>query len=289
VVLMRVRDFDRSGEVWEYRPLFHKTEKRGHDRVVLLGPACQAALAPWLSEGDPDAFLWSPKNAEEERHARRPLARRTPRWRSHVQRNTNQRVGKRKRPLGQRYTPSSVAQGIRMGIQCADRAERQNVNPKDRRLVVPAGERLVPNWHCHQPRHACATRLPREAGLDRPGSYHRRHDDRLRRTGLALRERGHEAHRLSLPRSKPSESTRSFSSRLFGLGVPGLVVVQDVQQALRLSRSPPSAQVRPADALRRPAHLLRGHLRIPPRSRIGCTATKARANRHNARGRFSET
>jgi hypothetical protein len=101
---MRVRDFGRSGEVWEC-PLFHKTEKRGHDRVVLLGPACQAALAPWLSEGDPDAFLWSPKKAEEERHARRSLARRTPRWRSHVQRNTNQRVGKRKRPLGERSPP----------------------------------------------------------------------------------------------------------------------------------------------------------------------------------------
>ena len=38
---MTLRQIDRSGDVWLYRPLGHKTEHHDHDRVVHVGPRAQ--------------------------------------------------------------------------------------------------------------------------------------------------------------------------------------------------------------------------------------------------------
>jgi integrase len=53
--LMRPCDIDREAgpvidgvKVWLYRPQKHKTEHLGNSRVIALGPAAQAILAPWL-------------------------------------------------------------------------------------------------------------------------------------------------------------------------------------------------------------------------------------------------
>jgi integrase len=55
---MRMRDIDRSGAVWKYIPEKHKTQWRGRERVIPLGPAAQAALSPWLS-ADPEKYLFA--------------------------------------------------------------------------------------------------------------------------------------------------------------------------------------------------------------------------------------
>ena len=49
---MRADEVDRSGTVWLYRPGRHKTTHLGHDRVVALGPRCQALLRARLAEMD---------------------------------------------------------------------------------------------------------------------------------------------------------------------------------------------------------------------------------------------
>jgi integrase len=41
VCLMRPCDLDTGGGVWLYRPRRHKTEHRGKDRVIALGPKAQ--------------------------------------------------------------------------------------------------------------------------------------------------------------------------------------------------------------------------------------------------------
>ncbi|WP_422932021.1 tyrosine-type recombinase/integrase [Singulisphaera sp. PoT] len=46
--MMRPCDIDRSGEVWRYIPREHKTEHKGKERVVLLGPEARAILGPLL-------------------------------------------------------------------------------------------------------------------------------------------------------------------------------------------------------------------------------------------------
>lgn len=55
---MRAGDVEREGEVWLYRPRKHKNQWRGHDRLVLLGPRCQAALAPWLDGKSRDEWAF---------------------------------------------------------------------------------------------------------------------------------------------------------------------------------------------------------------------------------------
>src|SRR5262249_635585 len=47
VVKMRTCDLEMSGEIWFYRPSRHKSQWRGHDRVVPLGPRAQEILKPW--------------------------------------------------------------------------------------------------------------------------------------------------------------------------------------------------------------------------------------------------
>lgn len=61
---------ERDEGVWRYRPRKHKTEHRGRERVVLLGPRAQAVIAPFLEGRDVEAFLFS--SAEAERRARGP-------------------------------------------------------------------------------------------------------------------------------------------------------------------------------------------------------------------------
>jgi integrase len=62
VRLMRSCDIDRTGEVWLYRPHKHKCSWRGQDRVVPLGPKCQALLRPYLAGStSQDAYLFRPR------------------------------------------------------------------------------------------------------------------------------------------------------------------------------------------------------------------------------------
>lgn len=58
VRILRWCDIDRSGAVWEYRPIRHKTEHRGKNRRVFLGPEAQRVLAVVDAEEDPTAFVF---------------------------------------------------------------------------------------------------------------------------------------------------------------------------------------------------------------------------------------
>lgn len=70
VRLMRMRDIDMSGEVWEYRPQEHKTEHHGRQRLIFIGPKGQDIVRQFLV-ADPERYLFSPKAAEEERSEER--------------------------------------------------------------------------------------------------------------------------------------------------------------------------------------------------------------------------
>jgi integrase len=44
-----IEEIDRSNpECWQYRPKRHKTSHRGKERIIFLGPKCQAILGPWI-------------------------------------------------------------------------------------------------------------------------------------------------------------------------------------------------------------------------------------------------
>jgi integrase len=140
VVLMRPMDIDRSGPIWIYQPSRHKTEHHGKARSVLIRPADQHLLEPYLERG-PDQFMFSPAEAMAELRARRRETRVTPMTPSQAARAP--RKSPRKAP-GQRYENTSYGRAIAVACKRAG----------------------VPHWHPQQLRHAAADRFRDDYGID---------------------------------------------------------------------------------------------------------------------------
>ena len=173
VCMMRGRDLDTSGAVWAYRPPRHKTRHHGHTRTVLFGPKAQAVLRPFLKPADPDAFLFSPAEAEAERLARRRAGRRTPMTPS--QRLRLERAASRQRRRGGRdhYDRVSYRRAVVRACDAAfgmpeDLKPIWKETPEQRKAKSAGREawRRQHAWHPHQLRHSAATRIRRERGLD---------------------------------------------------------------------------------------------------------------------------
>lgn len=134
VCILRPQDLDRSGKVWIYRPADHKNAWRdgAPAREIYIGPRGQAILAPFLFR-KPEAFVFSPAEAERARHASCRTHRRQP----------NKKPATPRR-IRDRYTTASYR-------RCIDRA------------CTAAG---VPTWAPNQLRHTRATELRKAYGLE---------------------------------------------------------------------------------------------------------------------------
>ncbi len=161
VLVMRGIDLDTSGAVWRYRPGSdrgrhgaHKTAWRGHDRVILIGPRGQEVLRPWLRLNVTE-YLFQPSEATDARHAERRRLRRS---RVPPSQAARKRRARPKKTPGLYYTPSSYGAAVRRGVRLANeqRLDAGPCRPED----------LLPRWHPNQLRHAKATEIRREAGLD---------------------------------------------------------------------------------------------------------------------------
>lgn len=148
LVIMRACDIEiqRPGEPWLYRPSKHKTQNRGHERVVALGPRAQQILKPFLKP-DLQGYLFSPAQARAERDAAKRLARKSPVPPSQACRKKR----RPKRQPGERYTNASYRRAIAYAVKQAVKAK-----------LIPPGA----TWHPHQLRHNCATRIRRSVSLD---------------------------------------------------------------------------------------------------------------------------
>ena len=153
---MRTIDVDTSGRVWIYTPESHKTEHHGRKRRIYLGPAAQENLRPWLRP-ELTAYLFSPAEAEAERHAKQRDSRKT---RVQPSQQNRRRRRPRKSP-GERYDTDSYRKAIQYGV---DRANAE-AKRKAQQAGLEPGE-PIPRWHPNQLRHNAATRLRREFGLD---------------------------------------------------------------------------------------------------------------------------
>lgn len=142
---LRPCDLDKTNpKCWIFRPVKHKTEHHGHERLVLVGPRAQEVLLPFLTDCPPDAWIFSPSREEDRRHSDRHAARQAKMTLSAITRMERAKVVPRKRPPTNRYTTASV--------RCAiDRACRK------------AG--ILPVWGPNRLRHTRATEL-RPHGLD---------------------------------------------------------------------------------------------------------------------------
>jgi integrase len=150
VCLIRACDLDTSGRIWVYTPYEHKTEHHGRERRIYLGPQAQEILRPWLRP-EMTAYVFSPREAVEEKSAERRRDRKTPFTPS--QRARTRKV-KPKRSPGERYNTRSYYHAILYGIQ------------KTSREAEKSGRAPIPSWHPNQLRHNAATRLRKEFGLD---------------------------------------------------------------------------------------------------------------------------
>ena len=155
VTNMRVCDLDRTDDVWIYRPAKHKTAHLGVRKEVPLGPKAQELLKPFLQRAS-DAYLFSPREAEDWRNAQRAL-KRSPSRKTKVfpcelrarerRRQTKRRP--RKTPIHEQYNTISYRRAICHAIAKAKRAG-----------VV------IPHWHPHQLRHTRATEVRRQYGVE---------------------------------------------------------------------------------------------------------------------------
>jgi integrase len=184
---MRTADIDRSGPVWVYRPPQHKNSWRTRTREIFFGPKAQEVLRSWL-ERSPDGPLFSPAAAEVKRNAPRAEGRRTPRWPSHNRNAAARRAKRRRRAIGEHYSTAAYRQAIERACEKAHplpehlqrvlvklpRGGCRRETPAEWRVRLGVdGQAEVRRWRNahtwtpHQLRHAAATAIRKEYGIER--------------------------------------------------------------------------------------------------------------------------
>ena len=149
---LRISQIDRSKAVWVYRMAEHKTAHHDKDRSIYFGPRAQKILKLFLSPRRPaDALVFSPQEAERERHASAGCHRRA-----------NQKPNPRKtdRMVGERYTTASYRRAIHRALESLFPA------PKDLKGDALKQWRRVHTWGPHRLRHNAGTFLRREFGIE---------------------------------------------------------------------------------------------------------------------------
>lgn len=178
VRIMRPCDIDRSGKLWEYKPSEFKTEHHGLARVIPLGPKAQAIIEQFWKASQ-DAYLFDTAAAGLERSRLRRINRKSPMTPS------QERRGRRLQIRPGCYDHASYTRAIARACDLAWPApgelERQRTKGKRPRWEsMPAWRarlgadgwaelqrwRREHRWTPNQIRHAAATRVRREMGLE---------------------------------------------------------------------------------------------------------------------------
>ncbi len=112
--------------LWRYQPYTHKTETKGKERVIFLGPKCQAILQKYCDESTDEEFLFSPTKTME-----------------YIYKNAKTRI-----PMNRKFKDHYIASAYYYAVRSA---------------VIKAG---VPYWHPHQLRHSFATIVTNQYGAE---------------------------------------------------------------------------------------------------------------------------
>ncbi|MHC4672375.1 MAG: tyrosine-type recombinase/integrase [Planctomycetota bacterium] len=140
VTIMRCLDLDTSDKIWEYKPISHKTEHHGRQRIIYVGPRAQQIVESFLKP-NADSFLFSPQDAMSELNAYRRTIRKTPLTPSQARRKPKNNP--RKEP-GDHYTSQSYSRAIATACNKAG----------------------VPCWSPNRLRHNAGTFLRKEFGIE---------------------------------------------------------------------------------------------------------------------------
>jgi integrase len=135
LVGLRLVDLDTSGPVWTYHAEAHKTAHRGRDRMIYIGPRGQRIIKGLMAGRSIDGHLFSPQEAEKERHAEAATHRRP---------NQKSNPKKTNRAIRETYDTASYRRAIERACNKAN----------------------VPKWTPHRLRHTAASAVRKEFGLE---------------------------------------------------------------------------------------------------------------------------
>lgn len=109
--IMRPMDIDKSSDVWVYEPVkFKRSDMTGQpQRKIYLGKNCQEILKPFLENRPSTSYLFSPKEAMEDKRAQLRLKRKTKVQPSHYDR----RKKDPERQPGLKYSSASLYSAVR--------------------------------------------------------------------------------------------------------------------------------------------------------------------------------
>ena len=159
VCILRPADIDRTGDVWEYRPADHKGAHRDHDRLICIGPKGQDVMRPYLFR-PADDYCFSPKDSAEWHRDKRHAARKTLKSCGNGI-GTNRKRAPKRQP-GDKFDVASYRRAIQRACDLA-------FPPPDDVAADPealAAWKSDHRWSPHQLRHAAATQIRREFGIE---------------------------------------------------------------------------------------------------------------------------
>ncbi len=162
LVIMRPCDIDRSGKVWHYTPAHHKTQYRGDERIISIGPRGQELLRPFLLR-PAEVFCFSPAESEKQRLQKLHEQRVIPLHYGNRP-GTNRKDNPLTKP-GDCYDTANYGQAVRHAIHAANKAIKKEAEKKG--IENPE---LIPQWTPYQMRHTAATKVRREIGYETAGA-----------------------------------------------------------------------------------------------------------------------
>lgn len=148
VCLIRPSMVDRSSDVWEINIDKHKTQWRGKQRTLYVGPKAQEILSPFL-ERNADSYCFSPAEGVRLAAALRHVSRKTPP-------NHGNRPGHR----SEKKTGDMNPKVARLPGDCYSNA---SYGKAIARACEKAG---IPRWAPNRIRHTVGTKVRKEFGLE---------------------------------------------------------------------------------------------------------------------------
>lgn len=148
VLIMRGRDLNTSGDIWEYRPESHKTEHHGKERIILIGKHGQDILRLFLRP-ELDAYLFSPVS-----EGLRPFRRDS--YTNAIRRGCEAAFG----------MPAELRDIGRHMRRQKKLKEEQRIELRTELSAIASKWRAEHCWSPNQLRHNFATRARREFGIE---------------------------------------------------------------------------------------------------------------------------
>ena len=134
ILRLKRGDIDCTGPVWSAVIREHKLSYKGIKRTLYFGPRAQNVLRPFLLRND-HAYLFSPKEAEAERHGN---------CENHRRADQLPNPKKTDRVIGDHYDHTGLAKAIR---RVCDKHE-------------------IPRWTAYQLRHSACTQIEASADIE---------------------------------------------------------------------------------------------------------------------------